>query len=860
MKANNEQKKQKINYGLTAVVALILITIAVSFVTIYPGLHQSSAKNYETYDDYQFMTYLGKFNYVLINDTLETPKDFETLTSQYLDLSYIADEDKERVKKAFKDIMTRWTNSLTIDASSLKYYVLNNTNNKVNTNMDSLKGLIDGNNIEQLAGEYEFLMKVQFDDTGKVNVQYVKGATETTVEDIFRTFVDSRNYTVSEYFTENIPYSEEDYRREYEDYYGGEDSGYPYEEFLANIGSQYNTVTTKTREQYEAYGAADLIKTLKNVTFVYGIETDTPYYDELLYNLKWSERNYFEGLNVTCIMLLMGLALLIALFIPYQYERNMAATRVVLRFPVEILVGLGFMGGFLVVFTSFYILPEIVAKEFYNDLITVGLPENFSNWIRYTVLVGSIFGTLAVAFEGMVVIKHIFHVGLFRYFKTNIFIFRVIGGCYRKIKNMFVRVFSVDFSDSGRNKLRFMMIVHTVITIVLCVTWFFGIFLAIIYNGIVYTIIRNKYLKIRTDYSLLLGKTKNIAEGNLDVSIQDELGMFNPVRDEINNIREGLKKAVEEEVKSQNMKTELISNVSHDLKTPLTSIITYVDLLKHGDLTQEQQKEYIDVLERKSQRLKVLIEDLFEMSKTASQNLVLNYVNLDLVTLTKEVLVEFEDKLKEANLLVKSDYQCEKVICYLDSQKSYRIIENLIGNIIKYAMPYTRVYITVTTEGSEGIMVFKNISASELNCRGEELMERFVRGDASRNSNTEGSGLGLAIAKGLTEVQGGSIAIDVDGDLFKVTLKFPISTVIEEREEEHTTTEARSAESQMVGAELPDTKESEWKEEDWVKAFYEDLPPQIIPDEPIPFNQDEIAKEVGNEEPLIESNEKTKEP
>ena len=222
-------------------------------------------------------------------------------------------------------------------------------------------------------------------------------------------------------------------------------------------------------------------------------------------------------------------------------------------------------------------------------------------------------------------------------------------------------------------------------------------------------------------------------------------------------------------MKSQRMKTELITNVSHDLKTPLTAIITYVDLLKKEE-DPGKQKEYVEVLEKKSQRLKVLIEDLFEISKAGSGNVKLELMDVDVVNLFKQVKLELEDKIKKADLDFRCSYPEEKLTVRLDSQKTYRIFENLLVNIVKYAMPHTRVFIEILREDDQAVIRMKNISEQELNIQGQELTERFVRGDAARN--TEGAGLGLAIVKSFVELQGGEFGIEIDGDLFKTQVRF----------------------------------------------------------------------------------------
>jgi len=233
----------------------------------------------------------------------------------------------------------------------------------------------------------------------------------------------------------------------------------------------------------------------------------------------------------------------------------------------------------------------------------------------------------------------------------------------------------------------------------------------------------------------------------------------------------GFQKAVNEEVKSQKMKSELITNVSHDLKTPLTSIITYVDLLKTSESDEEKQ-QYIDTIDRASHRLKQLIEDLFEVSKVSSGNVTLNLVEADLIALITQVELECEEKLKEKQLDVKLQTSEEKIIMQLDSAKAFRIFDNLILNICKYAMKGTRVFINIEKNDTTVKVIFKNISEQELSFDPDEITERFVQGDKSRNA--QGSGLGLAIVKSFTELHHGHFHIETDGDLFKAIVELPL--------------------------------------------------------------------------------------
>lgn len=329
-------------------------------------------------------------------------------------------------------------------------------------------------------------------------------------------------------------------------------------------------------------------------------------------------------------------------------------------------------------------------------------------------------------------------------------------------------MFDIELGRNNKKKIVSLLIINLIVVSLISCTWFFGLILVPIYTLVLYFIIKKKYLSINRDYNKLLNITKEIANGNLGTKLNDDLGTFNVLKNEIDNIQIGFKKAVDEEVKSQKMKTELISNVSHDLKTPLTSIITYVDLLKDENLTEEKRKIYIDTLDRKSERLRVLIEDLFEVSKVNSGNVNLNIIDVDVVSLMKQTLVEVDDKIKASNLKIRTNFSEEKLILKLDSQRTFRVFENLLINISKYAMEYSRVYIDITSEYDVVKISFKNMTAEEINFDVEDLVERFVRGDKSRN--TEGSGLGLAIAKSFVELQGGSFNISTDGDLFKVVI------------------------------------------------------------------------------------------
>ncbi len=272
----------------------------------------------------------------------------------------------------------------------------------------------------------------------------------------------------------------------------------------------------------------------------------------------------------------------------------------------------------------------------------------------------------------------------------------------------------------------------------------------------------------------IMRAVKEISTGNIDYMLdKSKVSVaFAGFAEDLQSIQGGLKKAVAEAVKGERMKTDLIANVSHDLKTPLTSVINYVDLLKQEDLNNEKAREYINILEEKSARLKQLIEDLIEAGKASSGNLAVNAEKIDLHELVRQACGEYEEKIKAADLALHVHTTDEKTFISADGKHMWRVVENLLSNVVKYSLPHSRVYVNVAQNDQYGLLIIKNISANPLDIPPEQITERFVRGDASRT--TEGSGLGLSIAQSLAIIQGGRFKIEIDGDLFKVTLEMPL--------------------------------------------------------------------------------------
>ncbi|MBR2533950.1 MAG: HAMP domain-containing histidine kinase [Erysipelotrichaceae bacterium] len=265
-----------------------------------------------------------------------------------------------------------------------------------------------------------------------------------------------------------------------------------------------------------------------------------------------------------------------------------------------------------------------------------------------------------------------------------------------------------------------------------------------------------------------------LANGDLSYHVDTKrmLWDFRKHGENLNSIANGMSIAVEDRLKSERMKTELITNVSHDIKTPLTSIINYADLIGKEKTSNKKINEYTEVLLRQSERLKRLIDDLVEASKASTGNLEVDLMPCDAATFVNQTAGEYQDRLKECDLTLITEVPEEGIRIMADGRRMYRIFDNLMNNICKYAQSGTRVYLSLERKDNDALFVFRNTSREQLNISEDELMERFTRGDQSRN--TEGNGLGLSIAKSMAELQNGSLKIVIDGDLFKANLSFPI--------------------------------------------------------------------------------------
>ena len=483
--------------------------------------------------------------------------------------------------------------------------------------------------------------------------------------------------------------------------------------------------------------------------------------------------NYYLDMGAWIIVLIgAGLVALASLLLPLIKCLETGWEKI-FGLPFEIIAAIFFAGIFgalgmfyLMCISTMTGLSYLTDKEIFY---LIGIAITKESLIRL-LLVLNVFGWSVCFFMEYIVVSA-FRQFVCRpkaYLKEKVLSIRFLRWIKYKVMGFLRNVFRMDLEKrmhSGNIKF---VIINGLIGALLCSLQIAGAIGFIVYSAVLYIFLKKHGRQIQGWYGNLLEATHQMAEGNLKFQMSEDQGIFKTISEELCMVQESFSKAVMEEARSQNMKTELITNVSHDLKTPLTAMITYIDLLKREDLTAGERENYLNIVDQKSQRLKVLIEDLFEVSKAASGNIQMNFMDVDVVSLMKEVRLEMEDKIESSSLDFKWNLPEEKIILSLDGQKTFRVFENLLNNILKYSMEHSRVYVDVIIQDENVCVMFRNISAMELSDDPERLMERCVRGDASRQ--TEGSGLGLAIAKSFVELQNGKLDIAIDGDLFKVTI------------------------------------------------------------------------------------------
>lgn len=489
---------------------------------------------------------------------------------------------------------------------------------------------------------------------------------------------------------------------------------------------------------------------IKNLKFAYYTSLDDEVFNEIERDVFRDQIQVQIGLSV---LIASVLSVILGLFMNMEKVNGSESLRKVFKFPIEVV---------LVLFFIFSMVGVMISSsgQVYTNL--------FIFYALY--LVGLMIVSLTANYF-VILLKSIFNKNTDNYLVENALIYRA----FKASISEFSKVDKIEDKEINNAKMKFTLVYLVLCIVVFIVFLFFAAMFAsapeailipmIIFAGFIYFIILkniNQVARINREASEIVG-------GNYKKKIEKTGGLYDGIVDNFNNIGSNLDLAIEDAVKSERLKTELITNVSHDLKTPLTSILNYSDLLLKEDNSQEEAREYAKIINEKSNKLKVLIEDLFEVSKATSNNIELDRQELDFNSLVAQSIGEWEDKISENNIEIISNLPEEKVMLSIDGQKFSRVLDNLFSNISKYALENSRVYVDLRDEGGVKLTI-KNISKYPLNISAEELMERFTRGEKSRT--TSGSGLGLSIASSFVRAHGASFDIDIDGDLFKVTIEF----------------------------------------------------------------------------------------
>lgn len=766
--------KLKSSKGICLLAAcLVTALFAGGFMALYPVFESKADKYYK--DGLSSSSFLGnlyKSNYVFYKEIAE--KVNETIYNYdqlYLDIEEETGGEVRMADGEEEEIPVETIGDVYMLLDEMRVHMVNTLNEWESEVADQISQQMDycvidrgtgelvkntGKHIEALAGgddsekqdlPYVYYVMVTYDNAGNPDHVAVKGRNPDELLKSVQSVMRSRDF-ISQF---NGMY-EDGYYVQQKYFYG-----------YSNLEGKGKIVNCS-------------IQSPKNVTFIYAMtqeQKDAMVRGSML-NAGWDEwYAYFQAGTYDIYQIFLGMLAVMALLLMLNKKYCLHHTRAA-RIPLEATIFLAVMiaGAFpnvvvdLVRYTNQGYFDSV-----WNKYLFFLPPES------YSVLTGAVnFGALFLLFGGWFYTVHTVGelpaLGIRGFLKERSICVRILARFGRWIRKLWQgfqnELLHVDLGEEVGNTLHKAVLINFILLGAICSTWFFGWFVLIIYSIILYFLLKKYIKKLQDQYRKLLDATGSIAEGNLNTAFDEDFGVFESYKDELYKIQEGFRKAVDEEVKSQRMKAELITNVSHDLKTPLTAITTYIDLLKEEGVTEEQRKEYLAVLEKKSLRLKRLIEDLFEVSKASSRNVTVNLVEVDICNLMRQAYLEYEDKIEDANLIFRFRMPEEKVVLKLDSEKTYRIFENLYSNIIKYAMPGSRVYVDLEEQDNKVVIGLRNMSAAELHVQPEELTERFVRGDSSRN--TEGSGLGLAIAKSFTEIQGGKMEIVVDGDLFKIIL------------------------------------------------------------------------------------------
>lgn len=512
--------------------------------------------------------------------------------------------------------------------------------------------------------------------------------------------------------------------------------------------------------EYSPQNLGYTINLPQNLELTYGVRTP------ILYNMKYisslSDRDKITDpfLIFSFLMPLLLIGILVFLF-PYTDEKETPIINKIIYWKFEPAVFLALIFGISLLLGLSLMTYSMVNNILYDTFQMIQGIKPLS-YAFYFLLWTFLYLYYAI---GLVYLKHIFVDGLLRFIKQDTLLFRFIFWIKRKMDTFF----QMNFFEANPKKTLLYIGGLLVLITLGCSLSFFGWFLLM--AGCIYGLIEwnKRYVSMKQDYQITLNATKKLAAGKFNEVLPYPVGSFQPIYNSLLQVKTGFEKALEEGIRSQDMKTELISNVSHDLKTPLTGIKTYVELLNSTQDPQEMQN-YAQKIDGYTDRLNRLVIDLFDVSKANSKTIQLNKTPIDLVALIEQVQGEHLEQFEKKELTLVDTYPDHPIILNLDPDKTMRIMDNLIVNIEKYALKGTRVFVDVKEDAENVLVQFRNISTNPLNFDPDQIVERFVRGDKSRHEI--GSGLGLAIVKSFTEIQNGSFKIEIDGDLFKARLLF----------------------------------------------------------------------------------------
>ena len=516
------------------------------------------------------------------------------------------------------------------------------------------------------------------------------------------------------------------------------------------MDSDYNFIDKSFKSNLnEAFSKLNSNNNVKNLKFAYYASLDDEVFKDIERDVFMDQVQVQIGVSV---LIATVLSALLGLFMNIEKVNDSESLRKVFKFPIEVVI---------ILFVIFVFSSAGISSmnQIYRNL--------YIFYLLY--FIGLVIVSLTVNYF-VILLKSIFNKNTENYLVKNSLIYRIFTGAISEFSNA---------SDDNKNikdaKVKFTLVYFVVFLLFAILNMMFStmsyyapekMMIPMILFGIFLYVIIFKNIK---EVARIYRESSEIVKGNYKKNIEKNGGLYDGIVDNFNNIGENLDLAIEDAVKSERLKTELITNVSHDLKTPLTSILNYSDLLSKEDNSEEEAREYAKIINEKSNKLKVLIEDLFEVSKATSNNVELDRQELDFNSLVAQSIGEWEDKISENNIEIISNLPEEKVMLNLDGQKFSRVLDNLFSNISKYALENSRVYVDLIDDDKVKLTI-KNISKYPLNISAEELMERFTRGEKSRT--TSGSGLGLSIASSFVRAHGASFDIDIDGDLFKVTIEF----------------------------------------------------------------------------------------